>query len=62
MELNVVSILCTSCVSDSIKKCAAVLGIIIAISSGVIVILLLMLHLYSKIKQANYRKALKKEF
>jgi ABC-type antimicrobial peptide transport system permease subunit len=49
-------------VVESIKKLAGVLGIIIGVSTGVIVILLLLLYLYSKIKRASYRKALKKEF
>jgi hypothetical protein len=60
MELSVVSVLCGSCVTDSIKKLAGILGIIIAVSSVIIIILLLLLNLYSKIKRANYRKVLKK--
>lgn len=49
-EISVVTKTCSTCVTEFIKNLSATLGIIIGISSGIVLFLVLILHIYNKIK------------
>jgi hypothetical protein len=61
-DLSVVSVKCGNCKIDSIGQFAGVLGVVVAGAAATIALLLLLLHLYSKIKRRKYRTIIKKQF
>lgn len=61
-DLAVVSKRCQTCISEYIKNMAKILGIIIAVSAGLVILLILGLYIDSLIKSSNYSKKLKKRF
>lgn len=61
-DLSIVAIRCNNCIVDTLMRFGRVLGIVIGISFGAIAFLLLVVTVHSRIKQANYRKTLKKRF
>lgn len=60
--MTIVSKRCQTCISEYISNMAKILGIIIAVSAGLVILLILGLYIDSLVKNSNYSKKLKKRF